>query len=381
MENFVKYVRELFGTNDFIPLHEPRFWGNEQKYVADCIDSTFVSSVGKYVDEFERLTAAYTGAKFAVATVNGTAALHIALILSGVEAGDEVLTQPLTFIATANAISYCNARPVFIDVDKETMGLSPVKLQEYLAKNAEVHDDGFCYNKISGNRIKACVPMHTFGHPAKIEEIAKICKLWNIELIEDAAESPGSKFNGKHTGTFGKFGILSFNGNKTITTGGGGMIITNDEQLAKQAKHITTTGKKPHKWEYVHDVRAYNYRMPNLNAALGCAQIEQLDFFIQQKRKLFTKYRDFFDASGIELFNEPDKAFSNYWLQAILLKNREERDRFLEYTNNNGVMTRPIWQLLNKSNMYKNALCGDLTTAQWFEDRVVNIPSSVIKNL
>ncbi len=381
MENFIKYVQELYGTKDFIPLHEPRFWGNEQKYVADCIDSTFVSSVGKYVDKFEQLTAEYTGAKFAIATVNGTAALHIALLLSGVKNRDEVITQPLTFIATANAISYCNANPVFLDVDKETMGLSPVKLEEFLTENAEIHDDGYAYNKTSKNRIKACVPMHTFGHSAKVDEIAAICKKWNIELIEDTAESLGSKFKGKHTGTFGKFGILSFNGNKTITTGGGGMIITNDEELAKFAKHITTTGKIPHKWEYVHDVRAFNYRMPNLNAALGCAQIEQLDFFITQKRKLFKKYEIFFKDTEINLFKEPENSFSNYWLQAVVLKNRNARDNFLEYTNGKGIMTRPIWQLLNKSKMYKNAQIDDLTIAQWFEDRVVNISSSVIKNL
>ncbi len=381
MENFIKYVQELYGTKDFIPLHEPRFWGNEQKYVADCIDSTFVSSVGKYVDKFEQLTAEYTGAKFAIATVNGTAALHIALLLSGVKNRDEVITQPLTFIATANAISYCNANPIFLDVDKETMGLSPVKLEEFLTENAEIHDDGYAYNKTSKNRIKACVPMHTFGHSAKVDEIAAICKKWNIELIEDTAESLGSKFKGKHTGTFGKFGILSFNGNKTITTGGGGMIITNDEELAKFAKHITTTGKIPHKWEYVHDVRAFNYRMPNLNAALGCAQIEQLDFFITQKRKLFKKYEIFFKDTEINLFKEPENSFSNYWLQAVVLKNRNARDNFLEYTNGKGIMTRPIWQLLNKSKMYKNAQIDDLTVAQWFEDRVVNISSSVIKNL
>ncbi len=381
MENFVKYVQELYGTTDFIPMHEPRFWGNEKKYVADCIESTFVSSVGKYVNKFEELCAGYTGAKYAIATVNGTAALHVSLILSGVQNNDEVITQPLTFIATANAISYCNAHPVFIDVDKETMGLSPVKLNEFLSKNAQIGKDGFCYNKITQNRIKACVPMHTFGHPLKIDEVQEICKKWNIELIEDAAESLGSKFKGKHTGIYGKFGILSFNGNKTITTGGGGMILTNDEDLAKAAKHITTTGKIPHKWEYVHDVRAYNYRMPNLNAALGCAQIEQLDFFIAQKRKLFDKYQTFFRNTDIEIFEEPKDSFANYWLQVALLKNRKERDNFLEFTNANGIMTRPIWQLLNKSKMYKNCITGDLTTAQWFEDRVVNISSSVIKNL
>jgi len=381
MEKFVDLVRSVFKTDEFIPLHEPRFWGNEKKYVADCIDSTFVSSVGKYVDKFEEMTAEYTGAKYAIATVNGTAALHIALLLADVKTDDEVITQPLTFIATANAINYCNAKPVFVDVDRETMGLSPKSLNDFLEEFADLRNDGFCYNKKTGNRIKACIPMHTFGHPVKIDEIVDICKKYNIELIEDSAESPGSKYKDKHTGIFGKFGILSFNGNKTITTGGGGMIITDDEKLAKLAKHITTTGKKPHKWEYVHDLTAFNYRMPNLNAALGCAQMEQLDDFISKKRKLFDIYANFFNGTDIQLFKEPKNAFSNYWLQAVVLENRSEREKFLESTNSKGIMTRPIWQLLNKSKMYNNSQCGDLTNSQWFEDRVVNISSSVIKDL
>jgi len=381
MEKFIDLVRSVFKTDEFIPLHEPRFWGNEKKYVADCIDSTFVSSVGKYVDKFEEMTAEYTGAKYAIATVNGTAALHIALLLADVKADDEVITQPLTFIATANAINYCNAKPVFVDVDKETMGLSAKKLNDFLEEFGDLRDDGFCYNKKSGKRIKACVPMHTFGHPVKIDEIVDICNKYNIIVVEDSAESPGSKYKDKHTGIFGKFGILSFNGNKTITTGGGGMIITDDEKLAKLAKHITTTGKKPHKWEYVHDLTAYNYRMPNLNAALGCAQMEQLDNFISKKRKLFDIYADFFKNTEIQLFKEPKNAFSNYWLQAVVLENRDEREKFLESTNSKGIMTRPIWQLLNKSDMYNNMQCGDLSNSQWFEDRVVNISSSVVKDL
>jgi aminotransferase in exopolysaccharide biosynthesis len=381
MKEFVDLVRSVYKTEEFIPLHEPRFWGNEKKYVADCIDSTFVSSVGKYVDKFELMTAEYTSVKYAVATVNGTAALHIGLLLAGVKNDDEVITQPLTFIATANAIDYCNAKSVFVDVDKDTMGLSAKKLNEFLEEFAEIRDDGFCYNKKSGNRIKACVPMHTFGHPVKIDDIKKVCDEYNIVLIEDAAESPGSKYKGKHTGTFGTLGILSFNGNKTITTGGGGMIITDDEKLAKLAKYITTTGKIPHKWEYVHDITAYNYRMPNLNAALGCAQMEQLDDFIAKKRKLFDVYTEFFKTGNIQLFKEPENAFSNYWLQAVILENRKERDKFLEFTNSKGIMTRPIWQLLNKSVMYKNAQCTDLTNSQWFEDRIVNIPSSALLGL
>jgi len=379
MEKVVKFIRSVFQTNDFIPLHEPRFWGNEKKYVADCIDSTFVSSVGKYVDRFEEMIAKYTGANHAVATVNGSAALHISLLLAGVKKDHEVITQPLTFVATANAISYCNAFPVFVDVDKDTMGLSPDKLSEFLVEFAEIHEDGNCYNRQSGRIIKACVPMHTFGFPVKIDEIKQICDKYNIVLIEDAAESLGSKFKQQHTGTTGLFGILSFNGNKTITTGGGGMILTNDESLAKKAKHITTTGKIPHKWEYVHDLTAYNYRMPNLNAALGCAQLEMFDRFVEKKRELFEQYDSFFKHTEIQLFKEPKDSFANYWLQTVLLKNRQERDLFLQYTNDNGVMTRPIWQLMNKSTMYSKAQCGPLNNSLWFEERVVNIPSSVIK--
>jgi perosamine synthetase len=335
--------------------------------------------VGKYVDKFEEMIAEYTGAKYAVATVNGTAALHIALLLAGVKENTEVITQPVTFIATANAINYCNAHPVFIDVDKETMGMSPARLEEFLNEYGEVRDDGYCYNKKSGRIIKACVPMHTFGFPAKIDEIKSVCEKFNITLIEDSAESLGSTFKGKHTGTFGLMGILSFNGNKTMTTGGGGMIITDDEALAKKARHITTTGKVPHRWDYVHDLVAYNYRMPNLNAALGCAQLEMFNKFVTDKKELHKEYQTFFQNTDIQLFEEPKNTSANYWLQAIVLKDRAERDAFLEFTNSNKVMTRPIWQLMNKSAMYKNAQCGSLENSEWFEDRVVNIPSSVRK--
>ena len=313
MREFVQYVQKIFQTEEFIPLHEPRFWGNEKKYVANCIDSTFVSSVGKYVDKFEEMMASYTGSKYAIATVNGTAALHVALLLSGVNKNTEVLTQPLTFVATANAISYCNSHPVFIDVDRETMGMSPTKLEEFLNEFGEVKADGICYNKKSGRAIKACVPMHTFGHPAKIDKIKVVCDKFNITLVEDSAESLGSTFEGKHTGTFGLFGILSFNGNKTMTTGGGGMIITDNEELAKKAKHITTTGKVPHKWDYVHDLVAYNYRMPNLNAALGCAQLEMFDKFVANKKELFNEYKSFFQNTNIQLFEQPENSTANYW--------------------------------------------------------------------
>jgi aminotransferase in exopolysaccharide biosynthesis len=381
-KSFVKFVREIYRESEgFIPLHEPRFRGNEKKYVNDCIDSTFVSSVGKYVNMFEEKIAEYTGAKYAVAAVNGTAALHIALLLSGVKRNDEVITQSLTFVATANAISYTGASPVFVDVDKDTFGLSPQKLSEWLELNVEVKNIGGvkkAVNKDTGKVVSACVPMHTFGHPCRIDEIIEICDKYNIAVIEDAAESLGSYYKNKHTGTFGKFGTLSFNGNKTITTGGGGMILTDDIHLAKIAKHITTTAKVPHKWEFVHDMRGFNYRLTNIAAALGVAQIEQLLGFIESKRKLAEDYSLFFDNLGVNFINEPENAKSNYWLNAVLLKDRKERDEFLEFTNDYGVMTRPVWELMNRLPMFKNSPIGDLTNSEWLADRLVNIPSSVI---
>lgn len=374
---FINFVRSLYETSDIIALHEPCFRGNEKKYLNECIDSTFVSSVGKFVDLFERRIAEYTGAKYAVAAVNGTAALHIALILTDVISYDEVITQPLTFIATVNAISYTGANPVFIDVDKATLGLSPDKFANFLSKKTYRGKDGFCYNTITRKRIKACVPMHTYGHPVKIDEIKTICDKYNIVLIEDAAESIGSFFKGQHTGTFGLMGILSFNGNKTITTGGGGMIITNDKSLAKKAKHLTTTAKVPHKWNYEHDHIGYNYRLTNLAAALGVAQLEQLPQFLQAKRELAKRYEAFFKNSEIQFFKEPENARSNYWLNTIILKNRTERDSFLSYTNERGIMTRPVWELMNKLDMFKNYQTENVDNAEWLVDRLVNIPSSV----
>ena len=383
MNNFSKitdFIREKYNTpEDFIPLHEPRFAGNEKKYLNDCIDSTFVSSVGKYVDLFEQMTAEFTGAKYAIAAVNGTNALHIALMLSGVEQGHEVITQALTFIATANAISYCGAKPIFIDVDKETLGLSPEKLEEFL--NEKTFFDKSLkkqINKTTNRPISACLPMHTFGHPAKIDKIVEICKKYNIPVIEDAAESLGSYYKNKHTGTFGKFGILSFNGNKTITTGGGGMILTNDETQAKLAKHLTTQAKIPHRWEYAHDYVGYNYRLTNLQAALGVAQMENLPKFIKSKRKLAKEYKEFFSSLNINFIDEPQNSKSNFWLNAIILDNEEQRNNFLEFTNDNGVMTRPIWKLMNKLPMFKNCQTENLKNSEYFEQRVVNIPSSVI---
>lgn len=377
-EPVVEFIRKLY--NDpygFIPLHSPCFLGNEKKYLNECIDSTFVSSVGKFVDRFEEMVADYTKAKRAVVCVNGTNALHLALLLVGVERNDEVLTQSLTFIATANAISYIGAHPVFIDVDKDTMGLSPQKMREWLCDNTEIRSN-VCYNKITGCRIKACVPMHTFGHPVHLDELVQLCEEYHIELVEDAAESLGSFYKEKHTGTFGKIGILSFNGNKTITTGGGGMLLFQDEGLGEYAKHLSTQAKVLHRWEFVHDHIGYNYRMPNINAALGCAQMEYIDQILANKRDTAEKYKVFFEKNeDISFFEEPDGCKSNYWLNAIVLKDKQARDKFLEYTNDNGVMTRPAWQLMNRLPMFRGCQTDDLVNTQWIEDRLVNIPSSV----
>ena len=376
-QSIIKFIRSVYKTDSFVPLHEPKFLGNEKKYLGECIDSTFVSSVGKFVDRFEEEIVKYTGAKYAIATSNGTSALHISLLLSGVKSGYEVITQPLTFIATCNAISYCNASPIFVDVDKDTMGMSPEALEDFLKENAIVKNQ-YCENKVTGNVIKACVPMHTFGHPCRIMEIKKICKKWNITLVEDAAESLGSLYNGRHTGTFGDLGVLSFNGNKIITSGGGGCILTNSEELAKKAKHITTTAKEPHMWEFSHDMIGYNYRMPNLNAALILAQLEQLNGFLNSKRSLAKSYENFFNSINMHFFSEHTDSKANYWLNSIILKDRSHRDLFLDETNSQGVMTRPIWKLMNKLPMFKHAQCGNLKNSEWLEGRVVNIPSSVI---
>ncbi len=379
LSDFISFVRETFlQPEGMIILHDPRFCGNERKYLLDAMDSNFVSSVGEYVNKFEKAVAEYTGAAFAVAAVNGTSALHISLLLSGVKPDEEVITQPVSFIATCNAISYCGAKPVFVDVDRDTMGLSPEKLAAFLKENSLRKADGFTYNNKTGKRFAAVVPMHTFGHPCRIDEIAGICAEYNIPLVEDAAESMGSFYKGRHTGLFGKFGAVSFNGNKIITTGGGGMILTNDEEKAKLAKHITTTAKVPHRWEYRHDYTAYNYRLTNLAAALGYGQIEQLEKFVLIKRELAEKYSAFCEKNGIAFNKEPENSRSNYWLNAVILNDRAERDEFLTYTNDHGVMTRPIWILNNKLDMYAGCQCADLTNAQWLEDRVVNIPSTVI---
>ena len=377
-KDLVDFIQNIYNTKEFLPLHEPRFIGNEKKYLNDCIDSTFVSSVGKYVDTFEKEFAKKVGAKYAVATVNGTSALHISLLLADVTPDDEVITQALTFVATCNAIEYIGAKSIFVDVDLDRMGMSPKALEEFLKLHCEVIDNK-CINKTTNKTIKACVPMHTFGHSCKIDEIKEICEKWNIILVEDAAESLGSYYKAKHTGTFGKLGAFSFNGNKIITSGGGGVIVTDDEELAKRAKYLTTTAKVPHKWEYVHDEIGYNYRMPNLNAALLVAQLEQLDTFVKSKRDLALEYEKFFaDNEQIEFVRESNDSKSNYWLQAVVVKNITDRDEFLDYTNKNGIMTRPIWKLMNELEMFKNCQCGSLENSKYLEQRVVNITSSVI---
>jgi perosamine synthetase len=378
IQKVVDFIKDQYPNKEFISLHEPVFIGNEREYILDAIDSTFVSSVGAYVDLFEKMMTEITGAKYAVAIVNGTNALHMALILANVNKQEEVLTQALTFIATANAISYIGASPIFIDVDRDTLGMSPSALLNFLTNNAEKRSDG-TYNKKTGKKISACVPMHTFGLPCGIDKLAKICDEWGICLIEDAAESLGSYYKGKHTGVFGKIGVFSFNGNKTVTCGGGGALITDDETLAKKAKHLTTQAKVPHKWAFVHDEIGYNYRMPNLNAALACAQLEQLNMFIENKRELASSYAALFDGLNISFVKEPANSKANYWLNAIVLEDNVERDAFLTYTNENGVMTRPIWELMNRLPMFTSHQTDDLTNSIWLADRVVNIPSGFRK--
>lgn len=376
----VQFIREQYRSDDFIPLHAPIFAGHERAYVVDTIESTFVSSVGAFVDRFERDMAAYTASPRAVATVNGTAALHIALKLAGVLPGELVVTQPLTFVATCNAIAYCSAEPLFIDVDRHTLGLSPTALDAWLTEHAEVGDDGLCRTRADGKVIRACVPMHTFGHPADLDGLVSVCARWQIVLVEDAAESLGSFYKGRHTGTFGALGTLSFNGNKIITTGGGGMILAN-EALGTHAKHLTTTAKKPHPYEYVHDEVGYNYRLPNLNAALGCAQLEQLEAFIANKRELAARYAEYFQGSDLKFFTEPADCRSNYWLNAVICEGHEQRDALLKATNDRGVMSRPIWALMNHLPIYAHCRKGDLSNAEWLEARVVNLPSSVLPDL
>lgn len=379
--DILAFIRKEFNEPEkLIPLHEPTFSEKEKYFVIDAINSTYVSSVGKYVERFEEMVREYTGAKFATAIVNGTSALHLSLLLAGVKRDTLVITQALSFIATCNAISYLGADPIFIDIDLKTLGMSSDALEMFLNEKCELKSDG-TYHKLTGKRISACVPMHTFGFPVEIDSIAEICTKYRIPLVEDAAESIGSKFKNQHTGTFGLLGTYSFNGNKTITCGGGGMIVTNDEKLGKMAKHLSTQAKIPHKWEFKHDNIGYNYRLPNLNAALACAQMEQLDHFISKKRKLAHSYKDFFSSTQYKFIVEPKNCFSNYWLNAILLNSIEERDSFLEVSNNKLVMTRPSWTLLNKLKMFNHCINDGLANSSYIEEHLVNIPSSVIKNI
>jgi len=372
----IDFIKNQFTTKEFIPLHEPNFNGNEKSYVLDTIESTFVSSVGTYVDKFEIMMAELTKTQKAIAVVNGTSALQVALRLSGVSSGDEVLTQALTFIATINAIIYNGASPVFIDVDLDTMGLSPNSIQSFLEEYGELRN-GICYNKKTNKKIAACMPMHTFGFPVHLDELITICNKWHIPVVEDAAESIGSEYKGISTGSFGKLGVFSFNGNKIVTSGGGGVIVTNDLQLGVKAKHLTTTAKVPHPFEYVHDEIGYNFRMPNLNAALACAQLEQLNSFIQNKRLLASEYSIFFGSKGVKFRSELPNTRANYWLMCIELENKKDRDSFLKETNENNVMTRPIWQLIFKSPLYSNFQRDSQENAIFLEERIVNIPSSV----
>lgn len=372
----INYIRSLYPGIEFVPLHAPVMGSLEKQYLSDCVDSTFVSSVGKYVQEFEKLITEFTGAKYAIATTNGTSALHTALLLSDVGHGDEVITQALTFVATANAISHCGAHSILVDSDIETYGMCPVKLEEFLNQHCVGADNGKCFNKTSKRYIKACVPMHVFGRPLHIKKIKALCDKYHIKLVEDAAESLGSYIGSEHTGLCGHVGILSFNGNKTITCGGGGMVITNDHELAKRAKHITTTAKIDHPYEFKHDAVAFNYRLPNLNAAFACAQMQRLPEILANKRETAKLYQTFFQEIGIPFSVETEGTKSNYWLNSILLKDRNERDEFLKATNGSGVMTRPVWALMNKLEMYKDCQTTNLDNANILEERIVNIPSS-----
>ncbi len=376
LPKIITLIQQMYGTSDPIPLHRPVFAGTEREDLVACIDSNFVSSVGEKVTELEQRVAECAGAQFGVAVVNGTNALQVALQLVGVERDCEVITQALSFVATSNAIAYLDAHPVFIDVDRATLGLSPDALRAWLDQFGQRRTDG-CYNRSTGRRIAACQPMHTFGHPCRIDAIAALCAEWGIPLIEDAAESLGSTYQGRHTGTFGRLGVFSFNGNKIITTGGGGMIVTDDEALATRAKHLTTTAKLPHPFEYVHDQLGYNFRMPNLNATLGCAQMEQLPGFLAAKREVADRYAAFCAEHGIEWVHEPKGARSNYWLNAIVLRSKAERDAFLQATNAAGVMTRPIWTLMVDLPMYAHCQHDGLAVSRWLADRVVCLPSSV----
>ncbi|MBE8557307.1 MULTISPECIES: LegC family aminotransferase [Vibrio] len=376
--SIVEFVRDTYRTDEFIPLHAPTFNGNEKAYVMETIDSTFVSSVGKFVDDFERKIEAYTGTAKAVATVNGTAALHAALYMADVQRGDLVITQALTFVATCNALYHMGAEPIFVDVSPVSLGLCPKAVDAFLSEHAEITEAG-CIHRQTGKRIKAVVPMHTFGHPVELDELVAVCLKWNLVLVEDAAESLGSFYKGKHTGTVGDVSAVSFNGNKIITTGGGGMVLCKTEELGARTKHVTTTAKVPHPYEFFHDEPGFNYRMPNLNAALGCAQMEVIEQYLKQKRQLAKCYENLFSGTDFQFVTEPDYAESNYWLNAIICPDKKSREEILAGTNSAGVMTRPIWQLMHRLPMFENAMRGDLTYSEFIEAHLINLPSTPVE--
>lgn len=376
LKQLVHFIKDLYSSESPVPLHAPKFLGNEKKYLADCIDSTFVSYVGAFVTQFEKHVQEVTGSRHAIALVNGTAAIQMGLVAAGISAGDEVITQALTFAATANGIRHAGGEPVFVDVDKDSLGMSPSALSDFLECHAEVRE-GRCHNKVTGRRIFAVMPMHTFGLPVRIIEIAALCSQWGLLLIEDAAESLGSVVGDRHTGRFGLAATLSFNGNKPVTTGGGGMLLTDDDQLASRVRHISTTAKRKHAWEFFHDELGWNLRMPNVNAALGCAQMERLGEILANKRATAEAYLAWGESNGVSFVRELPGTRSNYWLNALLVRDRAEREEFLAYSNENGVQTRPIWVLMNKLPMYQNNLHGPLENSLWLEDRVINVPSGV----
>lgn len=378
-QRLIDFVKDIYQTDEFIPLHQPTFRDVEKQYLNEVIDSTFVSSVGRYVDEFETQLTDFTKTSKTVAVVNGTAALHTCLYLAGVKANDMVITQAVTFVATCNALHHMGATPVFVDVEMNSLSMCPSALDEYLNDNAHINDDGVCIHKRTGQVIRAAVPMHTFGHPANLDRLDEVCQRWKICLIEDAAESLGSYYKGKHTGTVGRFAALSFNGNKLITTGGGGAVLCREMDDGVYAKHITTTAKVPHPYEFYHDEAGFNYRMPNLNAALGCAQLSHLEHMLKIKRELAERYDAFFKGSEYRFVKEPEYAKSNYWLNAVLCPDAGSRDELLKRTNENGVMTRPIWQLMTRLPMYADAFRGPLNNSLAIEQCLVNLPSTPFK--
>ncbi|MEX2987737.1 LegC family aminotransferase [Serratia fonticola] len=377
----ITFIKDKYATQEFIPLHVPSFTAKEKEYVSSTIDSTFVSSVGKFVDLFEKKIESYTKTPKAVATVNGTAALHTALYMAGVRHGDLVITQALTFVATCNALYHMGAKPIFVDISRDSLGLCPIALEGYLEDNAYLDMDGVCKKKGTNESIKAVVPMHTFGHPVDLDEILRICSVWNLTLVEDAAESLGSFYKGIHTGTIGEFGALSFNGNKIITTGGGGMVLCGSESIGAHTKHVTTTAKIPHPYEFYHDEPGFNFRLPNINAALGCAQMESLDTFLIQKRNLANDYESFFSGSDYIFVKEPSYAKSNYWLNAVICPSVEARESMLQETNNAKVMTRPVWKLMHRLPMFQNCYRDHLNNSEWIEAHLVNLPSTPINKV